>query len=55
MQVLAAASDGVIAHQKLAHRDGLNCGSDIRYQVFFQLCHKRHKEFAESGALLDDL
>ena len=54
-QMTARAGDVVICHQKLAHRGGPNGSDGIRYQVYFRVQHVNHKDYLETGAVLEDL
>jgi len=38
-QILLGIGDAVLLHQKTAHRVGVNCSPNIRYQTYFRLPH----------------
>eukprot|EP00730_Choanoeca_flexa_P004874 TRINITY_DN11828_c0_g1_i3.p1 TRINITY_DN11828_c0_g1~~TRINITY_DN11828_c0_g1_i3.p1 ORF type:complete len:598 (+),score=134.07 TRINITY_DN11828_c0_g1_i3:174-1967(+) len=44
VQVKARKGDIVMAHHKLAHRGGANHSPNIRYQIYFRLCHNDHEQ-----------
>jgi ectoine hydroxylase-related dioxygenase (phytanoyl-CoA dioxygenase family) len=54
-QILLQPGDAVLLHQKVAHRIGINCSPNIRYQTYFRLRHTDHAAKLEDGSLLDDL
>mmetsp|Transcript_104292 Transcript_104292/g.185390 ORF Transcript_104292/g.185390 Transcript_104292/m.185390 type:complete len:524 (-) Transcript_104292:146-1717(-) len=50
-QILLGIGDVVLLHQKTAHRVGINCSSNIRYQTYFRLKHIDHAAHLADGSV----
>jgi len=50
-QMLLGVGDAVLLHQKTAHRVGINCSPDIRYQAYFRLKHIDHAAHLADGSI----
>jgi len=50
-QILLDIGDAVVLHQKVAHRVGINCSPNIRYQTYFRLKHVDHASHLADGSL----
>lgn len=50
-QILLGIGDAVVLHQKVAHRVGINCSPNIRYQTYFRLKHVDHASHLADGSL----
>jgi len=54
-QILLGIGDVVLLHQKTAHRVGVNCSPNIRYQTYFRLKHIDHAAHLADGSVHDGL